>query len=404
LIFFAAALMVKEQAVFLPLLLFLVEFIFYSETGFKKMLISWVKRLWPFFAISVIYAILRLTVLNFNDILSGVEHRLGGNYDTSVWTRLLTFCSVALSYLKLLFVPTGLHMAREVAPVTSVFSWPVAGFLFVAGLFTFSSIKLWRRDRLVAFGLLWCTIILLPRTNIISVNRPMYEHWLYLPMFGFWLAIFSLSSFVFGAIKKGSLRRTVFYGFMVFLIFNFSFFTALTVRRNTDWRDPITFYEKNLRHTPNSYIQMNNLAMAYADDGRQEEAISMYRRSLSVADIYPQVYYNLGNSLLAVGRSEEAAEEYRRALEISPEFFSPYAGLVSILFESGRKDDLLRILEQGEPFFADNADFWYLKGVVKYEWGEYDAALSAMERAAAIYPDSSDFKLFMTAISAKLGK
>jgi protein O-mannosyl-transferase len=404
LIFFAAALLVKEQAVFLPLLLFLVEFIFYSETGFKKTLISWVKRLWPFFVVSLIYAILRLTVLNFNDILSGVEHRLGGNYDTSVWTRLLTFCSVALSYLKLLFIPTGLHMAREVAPVTSIFSWPVAGFLSLAGSLSFVSVKLWKRNRLIVFGLLWCAIILLPRTNIISVNRPMYEHWLYLPIFGFWLAAFSVLSLLYERLRPVDVKKVFKVLGVVVFIFLFFLFSFLTVSRNFDWQGPITFYEKNLRYTPNSYIQMNNLAMAYADQGRHEEAIAMYRKSLSVADVYPQVHYNLGNSLVAVGQKEEASKEYRRAIEISPEFFVAYVNLIGVLNDSGQKEAVLELFDQGGRTFANVADFWYLKGVILYRWGENEAALASFNKAGLLAPGDQNIQRAISGITSILSK
>jgi tetratricopeptide (TPR) repeat protein len=232
----------------------------------------------------------------------------------------------------------------------------------------------------------------------------MYEHWLYLPMFGFWLALFSLSFYVLESVKKESLRKWLFYVSMIFLIFSFSSFAFLTLRRNADWRDPITFYEKNLSYTPNSYIQRNNLAMAYADAGRHLEAIEQYRRSLSIADIYPQVHYNLGNSLAAVSLLDEAAAEYRQAIAISPEFFLSYVNLVAVLDSQGKRDEVEAVFSEGDGFFADIADFWYLKGVVYYKWQDYQAALSAMERVAALSPKDEAVKSVLKSIESKIGK
>lgn len=87
---------------------------------------------------------------------------------------------------------------------------------------------------------------------------------------------------------------------LTILILFICYLSFLTVLRNLDWRDPITFYEKNLTYTPNSFIQHNNLGMAYSDVGRIEDAIKEYKTAISIADIYPQVHYNLGNAFASI--------------------------------------------------------------------------------------------------------
>ncbi len=403
-VFLIAGLLMKEQVVFLPLLFVLLEFVFYREDNIKKSALSWLRSLWPFFAVSVIYVILRLTIFNFNDLLSGVDGQVGDYSQANVWQRVLTFSSVMLSYFKLLFIPTGLHMAREVETVKSVLSWPVGIFLFLVIGLSCLSFKLWKKEKLIAFGLLWFAVILLPRTNIIAINRPMYEHWLYLPMFGFWLAVLSIFCLFHESLRSIKAKNV----FKVFCIVIFSFFiflfSSLTVLRNIDWRDPITFYEKNLSYTPNNYIQLNNLAMAYADVGRNSDAIETYRKSLAIADIYPQVHHNLANSLAAIGSSTEAEAEYRRAIEMSPEFYQAYINLITILVGEGRIDDAKQVLGEAEGVFADIADFWYLKGVIYYSFGEFDEALSAMKRAASLNPKNEEYQEIITNLSLNKDK
>jgi hypothetical protein len=377
------------------------------RTGFaglynKKNILAALKYCLGFVFLALVYLFLRLVFLNFNDILSGPIYDLSTVYNQSAWSRLFTFCLVVLSYFKLLFIPTHLHMAREVAPVLSFFYWPVISFFAVSAGLIFVCFKTWKTNKLLTFGCLWFFIILLPRTNILKINRPMYEHWLYLPMIGFWLAFFAFLILVYKKIEKKPSRKLVLVIF-IFLISSFlTFYSFLTVTRNRDWRDPITFYENNLRYTPNSYIQHNNLGMAYSDAGRTKEAIVEYQKAISIKDVYPQIHYNLGNSLVFDGRSDEAIVEYRQAINISPSFFNPYSNLISVYLKKNDKRAVEEVLAEMEKSFTNSVNFWYLKGVVYYQWKDFPKALEALKKAAVIAPkDESVQKALRAIIQAK---
>jgi protein O-mannosyl-transferase len=267
-------------------------------------------------------------------------------------------------------------MQREIAPVLSFFSWPVLGFLAIMAIIILVAWKTWKKEPLVAFGFAWFFILLLPRANILKINLPMYEHWLYLPLVGFWLAIFSLflslrakrsnhadsgengisspasvSLQRDGSSRGGTLRNDnslallrVF--FCVMIIAYCVFLGTLTVLRNRDWRDPITFYEKNLRDTPNNFIEHNNLGMAYADAGRNEEAIAQYRQAIAIKDVYVQVHYNLANSLVNLKQYDEAEKEYQRAIAMDPGFILPYRNLYDLYVYLGDKEKASEVLKK----------------------------------------------------------
>lgn len=376
---FLLSLLTKEQSIMLPAFIFLIEFFFFFE---KKKWLKSVKIFLPFVFIAVAYFLLRIFFLNFNDLLSGVNYVSA--YDSSLKARLLTFTYVFLKYLQLLFVPLDLHMAYEVKPVTSFFSWSPIFFIFTIGGLIFLIKKFWTKNKLLVFGLAWFLIMLLPRTNIISINRPLYEHWLYLPMAGFWLAVVLL-------FEKVKINKKI----LIILLSLFSIiFISLTIRRNLDWRDPITFYEKNLRYTPNSYIQHNNLGMAYADQGRTEAAILEYQKAISLADIYPQVHYNLANALVSVNKIKEAEEEYYKAIQISPTFSLPYLNLIRIAIVKKDEPALVKVLSEikanfKEEYYLQQAfySYYYLGNKVKAK----DFGLELINK----YPNNRDVGLLL---------
>jgi hypothetical protein len=355
LLFFVAGLLTKEQVIFLPLLIILIEALIGKGDGFKKTVVLLLKKTWPFLIILISYIVLRLSVLNFNDLLGGVDYGLSDSYNISVWQRLFTFCLVMLLNVKLLFAPLGLHMSREITPVVSFFSWPVLVFILSLAVIIFVCVKTWKENRLIAFGFLWFLVLLLPRTNIISINRPMYEHWLYLPMVGFWLFFFSLFFVVsdhFSSTKKRALLAWTRVVFCAMIITYCAWLGILTIGRNRDWRDPIIFYEKNLKYTPNSYIQHNNLGMAYADVGRIEEAVSEYGLSLSINDVYPQVHYNLANSLLLLNDFDGAEKEYLQAIKMNSSFGLAYNSLYKLYIYRGQAGKAKEVLEKLKSIMA----------------------------------------------------
>jgi len=180
----------------------------------------------------------------------------------------------------------------------------------------------------------------------------MYEHWLYLPMIGFWLSLFCLLILGWQKIKNEKWKDILKYIGLSLLIIYICGFSILTIQRNTDWKDPITFYEHNLKYTPNSFIQRNNLGMAYADAGFYQKSVVEYQKAIEIKDVYPQVHYNLANSLDKLGQTEEAIKEYKIAIKMSPSFSYPYNNLLVIYLREGRKEEAEALLEQMEIIFG----------------------------------------------------
>jgi len=384
--FFILGLLTKEQVILLPALILLIEICFFStKENWKKN----IKIPIYFFLVSVIYFLARITILNFNDILSGVNYV--ETYNTNLWSRLLTFTWVMIKYFALLFAPFNLHMAYEVEPITSIFSPSV--FLFVLAMICFLWIvyKTWNKNKLIAFGFFWFLIILLPRTNIISINRPLYEHWLYLPMLGFWLAIIALVMLGIERIKNIDKQRII-KSLLIILFIIFSIYLSfLTILRNRDWQDPITFYEKNLKYTPNSFIQKNNLGMAYAQEGRHEEAIIQYKEAINILDFYPQIHFNLANSLMVLGKVAEAEEEYYQTIEISPEFILPYSNLLTLYTNQKDEEKILMLIELMEKNIEPENYYDLLLSTYLY-FSNYQKAIELTESLIEKYPENANLK------------
>ena len=119
----ALALLSRETAIVLPILLLVVYISTLSKDSFLKSVKNGLVKTWPYFATVFVYGILRLTVLNFLNTLN--FYTQPNPYSEHLYIRFFTFLSTLLTYFKLLIVPIGLHMERGTDVFDSLFSWPV---------------------------------------------------------------------------------------------------------------------------------------------------------------------------------------------------------------------------------------------------------------------------------------
>lgn len=313
---FVLGLLSKETAIVFPSLLFLLSVIEEKKLN-RGLLTKTIVLLFPFIIISTVYLLLRLTTLNFIDTLNFYQAQ--NFYSSNLLVRIYTFSSAFWQYVSVLFWPVKLSYFRE---VDLVINWYEIEFLgFLAFLFiVYFLLKRSALQKIWLFSFLWFFISLFPSSGVIPINNIVAEHYLYLPSVGFFLAISYFFLSLLNFTKKKNIGL-IMYGLMFLIIF---FLGVRTFIRNTDWKDPITFYTKTLKDTFRHAPMHNNLAMAYVDKGQLDLAEKEYRTAIMISDNYSQTHHNLANLYLQQKKYNLAEEEYKKALKIDPKFeYSP---------------------------------------------------------------------------------
>jgi hypothetical protein len=96
----------------------------------------------------------------------------------------LTQLHVIMHYIKLLFIPANLNLdydwpiTRNIDLLTAVF------FIFLSGLII-AAVLLFKRSKLVSFGIIWFFLTLSITSSFIVIYDFIFEHRLYLPSVGF---------------------------------------------------------------------------------------------------------------------------------------------------------------------------------------------------------------------------
>ena len=299
------------------------------------------------------YIWLRATVLNFENTFNFYND--SSIYAQSLLVRLLTFTKIIFIYLRLIFVPSPLHMERNTSELlTPLNLWTPLFLLLILTLGVLSYFQWQRQKRItILFGWGWAAIMLVPVSGIIAINGMLYEHWLYLPLIGFVIAMYGLLEFF---CNKFLTSKVVFYLISTILLL----FSVLTIRQNYLWGDPIRYYEYILQFTDSARIH-NNLAMTYADRQQLNKALEHYQLALNYGQPYPQIYHNMGNTYVALNELDKAEANYKKALELEPQFFHTYPFLIKLYLTEKKYPEALQVADQALAFYPEMPDYQMLK-------------------------------------------
>src|SRR3989344_4225921 len=377
------AVLSRETAILLPALILIFYIAFLSKDRlFVSVKTAFAKTI-PFWTISGFYWFLRMTVLNFNNTLNFYSQV--NDYTGHLSYRLYTFGYALVEYFKLIFVPLGLHMERDLAIRTSILQWPVwLAVLIIAGIICagwyFFKKRKQQSIRVWFFSWAWFFIALAPVSGIIPINAVMYEHWLYLPLIGF----FALAGCCIGkALEIAKIKTNFGYRFLILgLIVYFSFFATASAKRNLAWGGPIKFYEDILRYNPNSVRIMNNLGNLYSAKKNYDKAIEFYEKAAAGpnGNIFAQPHYNLANIYAAKGDIRKAIVGYKKAVEADPNFPFAYQNLAVIYAGQGELAEAQKMLERVIELRPFEPEIYYNLALVFLAQKNNDLALQILEK------------------------
>ena len=385
LLLYAAALLTKEVALTLPVLMLAFEWIFPvpakgGGTGlFRRVWTAFVPTL-NYWGVTAIYLAVRWAAIG------GLSHPL-----TSLsWkTMVATWPMVVWSHLKILIWPVRLSPFNNVPYTThfgfAVFVLPLA---VVVGSVTFLGWLGWKSPR-VAFASVWLFLpmVLLLNLRVFPEGEFVHDRFMYFSSVGFSLLI-ALGVEYFATLPKFPLSiraRQVATVIALGLILG-----SATVYYERFWANDWVLYGRALAVAPGNNLATNNLAADLSDQGRYQEAIVLYARILERAPDYSLAQYNLGYCQYHKGQFEDARRNLTRAIALTPAEPEPYLYLGLTNFRTGHPEQALANLRHAVGISPENARYRFTLGVVLRAQGDLPGARNEFASALALDPSLSD--------------
>ncbi len=288
--FFCLALLTKEIAIFLPI----IVAVYWLTIGKGDELPAENKWFVSLASLAVIVTWLMMRSLALDGGASLRYAAVFGGLPSSL------LMAIKVSYLSIF--PAGLsvmHVFSDTRWLYSLLVWPIV----IAALLLSGR----RRSSHVWFGFTWfAAFFIFP--FIVSADA-FFSHRFYLPLFGLLIVLGEIDW-----IKDLERKRINMAVGTIVLIFC----AVLTFSHSRNFRAVLPFALAAAEGSPHSWMAQANLGVAYLDSGDYDRAVLTLQRAILLEPSARFAHYNLGLAYYRLDQLAEAGEEWRRELEVNP--------------------------------------------------------------------------------------
>jgi Tfp pilus assembly protein PilF len=372
---YAFALLVKETAITLPVLLILFNSFFPLQRTWKRRLFS----ILPHFLLTAIYFAMRI-------------HLFGSLQNNSppirpLYDQLLTQLRAWVHYLGTLLVPLNLNVDYDFAISHSFLEPQVILSVFILALVAMIIWKISKSIPAVGFFALWFTVTLLPTSSVIPLEDVITDRWLYLPSVGYAVILALVVERIFRAkVRTGSRAGKLVFFFLCALMVEL--YGVATLLRNFTWTTDWTLWEDAAAKSPNKSRPHIGLGLAMTNAGHIEEAIGEFKKAIQLDPEDGRAYLNLGYIYFRQGKLREAAQAFKKAMTISPRLLPEcHNNLGMAHLRQGRIQEAIKEFQNAleiRPLYS--SPYFNLAGIYDKQ-GDVDRAISCLEKITRFEPE-----------------
>ena len=377
----------KQNTASLPGVILLSEYLVIDRTweGWKRK-IPWFCLTFAFWGLFVLYVIGFFSGgtgggIEAGGVLEDVSRLTQETKNVSRWSYLCTQFNVLVIYIRLLFLPIGQNLDYMYPFRIGFFDgYTPLAFAFLIGII---AIGIWniKKRPVISFGIFWFFITLSVESSLIPIRDALFEHRLYLPMFGFAIIV---SYLMFHYLSN---KRSLALVLSLSIIISLGLATYL---RNITWQNDTNLWSDVVSKSFHNCRGHNNLGNALNRRGRTEEAVEHYLQALRIYPDYAEAHYNLAIALDKQGYTEKAVEHYLQALRIQPDYAEAHNNLAAALNKQGRTEEAIEHCLQALRIQPDVAEAHYNLGNALDKQGRAEEAIEYYLQALRIDPDFAE--------------
>ena len=383
LLLFLFALMSKPMAVTLPVLLLIFDYY-----PLKRIKLSLRENFYvifekvPFFLLSIVDSIITVVVQQNAGSLKSLEHfHLGA--------RILNAMRTLIFYLEKTIIPVALV---PYYPLPGTAAWSDARSLLSGVLIVIlTGFCVWmakKRKHLCLAAWLFYVVALIPMIGIIQVgDQAAADRYTYLSNMSIYLLVGIGTLWVFEKISLTNHKNMLGGVFCFTIAVVFLLLGSITLNQIKIWRSPESLWQYVVSKYPTSVAFSHyNLGIAFFDQGKIDEAISSYKRTLTINPQHEKAHFSLGYAYLKKGMLDESIPEFKRALTRNPKYAEAHYALGSVYDTKGLSDEALFEYKRAVTIKPRYAEVHYKLGALYQKKGEFDKAIVQLKKALASKP------------------
>ena len=170
------------------------------------------------------------------------------------------------------------------------------------------------------------------------------------------------------------------------------------------WKEAVNALKRVVTADRNNGLALANLAIAYQQQRKFNDASKAMKRALETAPMEPEVHMLHGRMLHSYGEMDKSANAYSHALQLDPQYAPAYRELGVLLLDAGVLDQATEALVMAIRLNPKDAVAFYHLGLLKKKQGQDAEAIDAYSMAAALKPDYAEAYVNLGKIAIDRGK
>lgn len=413
LLFYFLALLSKEYAVTLLILIPMLLFVVLKETFLKSILTTL-----PFVFIALLYILIRYKVVGAGAKFENPDVLNNPYLYATDSEKLATKIEVLMRYIKLLFYPNPLSSdySYNTIPFANFSSGIVWTSIVIHVSLIVSAIILFFKRNILSFAVTFYLLHLFLISNFVfNVGATMGERMVYHSSFGFAIILAVFFTWLLQKISSEQTKKIVAVSFGCIVVI---WCGAKTITRNAEWKNDQTLFIADAQTVPNSALVNGNAGKAYIDLSEKPENKSQetelikkgvyhLSRSVEIHDKYVNGYLNLGVAYFKLKEYEKAKENWNRAKKIYPNnpFIKRNMDLLGATYFNegmtvGSKNipEAIVWLEKAVSIDSTNVEYWYNLGGACFTNKDFGKARNAWSKTLKLKPDHAQAQQGMSAL------
>jgi len=179
---------------------------------------------------------------------------------------------------------------------------------------------------------------------------------------------------------------------------------AITAHQEGRLEEAESLYRSILEKQPTNLIVNNNLSYLLYSLNRLDEAEASYRKTIELKPDYAEAHYNLGNVFYRLNRLDEAEASYRKAIELKPNYAEANHNLGTTQQSLGKLDEAEASYRKAIELKPDYAEAHYNLGNVFYYPGKLDEAEASYRKTIELKPDYAEAHYNLNILLQKLNR
>ncbi len=340
----------KEIAFTLPLVIITYEFMFLKGNPYKRFLCA-----------SVFFMAVPISQIDFNQPFEHFIDRFFGDIGETTrlftgmsrWDYLFTQFRVIVTYIRLLFYPVRQNLDYDY-PIYHSFAEPAVflsfAFLliiFLTGIYIIYRVRILERMRpeslLISFGILFFFTALSVESSIIPIKDVIFEHRIYLPSVGAFIAI--NTAILMSAQRFRSSMPLLWKIIFLALSSSVVLFSGATYARNIIWQDRAELWADALRKSPDKMRPLYNAGVYLIEKDLLDKGTFTGDEFPVIEPTKAEAWVNIGIILEKNRLYRGSASAFKKALEINPMHTGAWNNLGVVLMESGEYEQAYAMFE-----------------------------------------------------------